>query len=168
MSPRLPIWVSNVVFISFIFMACLYAVVSYENKKLKLAFAHLPSTYNAGFATVQEISRVKNRFPIVYQCNYVFALQDGSLAEASETIPYSIYKKLKLGDPIEIYRTDVSLFGRKIALSKIRENNETPPLVENLERFFRGGLAFFAVLVGLATLFRAWGLQFQTYLSLKK
>jgi hypothetical protein len=168
MSHRLPIWVSNTIFICFIFILSVYALLSFESQKLKQAYIKLPSPLNASFATIQEISRVKNRYPIVYQCHYVFSLQDGSLSEASETIPYKIYKKLKLGDPIEIYRKEILLFGRKIALSKISENDEVPPLIENLERFFRGGVAFFAILVGLSTLFRAWGLQFQTYLSQRK
>jgi len=149
-------------------MASMYAILSFENKKLKLAYIQLPSPLNSSFASIQEISRVKNRYPIIYQCHYVFSLQDGTLIEASETIPYSIYKKLKLGDPIEIYRKEVSVFGRKVALSKISENEEIPPLLENLERFFRGGISFFAIMVGISTLLRAWGLQFQTYLSQKK
>ncbi len=168
MSPRLPIWVSNTIFLCFVFMASTYAIVNFESNKLKLAYARLPSPYNTSFATIQEISRVKNRFPINYQCQYVFSLYDGTLAEASETIPYSIYKKLKLGDPVEIYRKEINLFGRKIALSKIRENEEVPPLIENLERFFQAGAIFFAVLAVLAILFRVLGLRFQTYLSQKK
>lgn len=168
MSPRLPIWVSNTIFLCFVFMACIYAVVNFESKKLKLAYEGLPSPYNTSFATIHEISRVKNRFPIIYQCQYVFSLYDGTLAEASETIPYTIYKKLKLGDPVEIYRKEVNLFGRRIALSKIRENEEVPPLIENLERFFQAGAIFFGLLAFLSLIFRVLGPRSQTYLSQKK
>jgi hypothetical protein len=165
MSHRLPIWVSNTILLCFTFISLVFVVVHFENAKLKREFSLLPKQTNAGFATIQEISRARNQYPIIYQCHYSFSLQDGSLAEASETIPYIIYKKLKLGDPIEIYRMETYLFGRKIALSKISENDEQPPLIENLERFFRGGVFFFAIISCLSILFRVLGSRFQTYRS---
>ena len=168
MSPRLPIWVSNTILVCFLFVSIVYTLIAYESKYLKQAYSELPNPYNSSFATIQEITKVKNSYPITYQCHYAFSLQNGILAESAETIPYSIYKKLKLGDPIEIYRKEITLFGRKIALSKIGDNNQTPPLIDNLERYFRGAVAFFAIMAGLAALFRVWGLQFQTYQSQKK
>ncbi|GBF51899.1 hypothetical protein LPTSP4_34370 [Leptospira ryugenii] len=126
---------------------------------------HLENLGNLSFAVVQEIGRVKNKFPIQYECHYSFSLKNGQLAESSEVIPYSIYRKLKLGDSIQIYRKEMTVFGRKIAVSKIKENDEVSTPLIHLERFFRGAVAYFAVLIGLATLFRAWGLQFRTYRS---
>ncbi|WP_246051961.1 hypothetical protein [Leptospira idonii] len=150
----------------------MYVLIYSEISKLRSEYKHLSDPGSASkyssFATIQEISRIKNSFPIIYQCHYSFALENGALMESSETIPYDIYKKLKLGDSIEISRKETSLFGRKIALSKIKANEETPPLIENLERFFRGALSVFTILAGLSLLFRAWGLQSRSYLSQQK
>jgi hypothetical protein len=168
MNARLPTWVSNSILVCLLIFLILFAVVSFENHNLREAYERLQSPSNFSFATIQEISRIKNRFPIVYQCHYTFAMPDGKLAESSETIPYSIYKKLKLGDPIQIYRMETLLFGRKTALSKIVENNEVPPLIDNLERFFRGGLLFFTFVGLFVFLFRVLGSRFQTYLFLQK
>ncbi|TGN14541.1 hypothetical protein [Leptospira ilyithenensis] len=168
MVSRIPIWVANTVLTSFLFFCIMFFVVSNENRKLHLAYNRLNDPHYANFATIQEIIRVKNKFPILYQCHYTFFLENGTLVESSESIPYEIYKKLKLGDSIQIASIETSFFGRKLALSKIKNNTETPPLLENLERFFRGGVALFAILSGLSLLFRAWGLKSRTYPSPQK
>ncbi len=165
MSKRIPIWVANTVFVSFVVVSILYVTVRTQNQKLKHEYKHLKIAENSSFGSIQELSRIKRQFPIAYECNYVFGLSTGNLFEATEKIPYSIYKKLKLGDSIEIFRKEVSIFGRTSAITTIKGNEETPPFLDNLERFFRIGLVYFLILTGLSLLFRAWGLLSQTYPS---
>lgn len=165
MSKRIPIWVANTVFVSFIVISLFYVVVRIENQKIKNEHISLISPQNQSFGSIQELSRIKNQFPIAYQCNYIFGLSDGNLFEATERIPYSIYKKLKLGDSIEIYRKEIRVFGRMTAISKAKGSLEIPPYLDNLERFFRIALTYFLLLTGLSILFRAWGLLSQTYPS---
>ncbi|PJZ44171.1 hypothetical protein EHQ30_11420 [Leptospira brenneri] len=168
MSPKISVWISNSVFISFIVISLLYSLVHFENSYLKSETLTLSTEKNRSFAIVQELSRVKNQFPIAYQCHYSFGLSNGSLYEITERIPYSIYKRLRLGDTIEVYKKEIRIFGRQTAISQIRGNEEPLPLLENLERYFLYGFIYLLALVGITSIFRVLGLLSRTYPSQQK
>ncbi|MCW7482925.1 hypothetical protein [Leptospira kanakyensis] len=168
MSPKISVWISNSVFISFIVISLLYSIVHFENSYLKSETLTLSTEKNRSFAIVQELSRVKNQFPIAYQCHYSFGLSNGSLYEITERIPYSIYKRLRLGDTIEVYKKEIRIFGKQTAISQIRGNDESLPLLENLERYFLYGFVYLLVLVGVTLLTRVLGLLSRIYPSKQK
>lgn len=168
MSPRIPIWIANSVFVSFLVISLFYSLVHFENNYLKSETATLNEEKNRSFAIVQELSRVKNQFPIAYQCHYSFGLSNGSLYEITERIPYSIYKRLRLGDTIEVYKREIGIFGKQTAISRIKGNEEPLPLLENLEKYFQYGFVYLLVLVGLTVIFRVWGLLSRIYPSQQK
>ncbi|MCG6142340.1 hypothetical protein [Leptospira mtsangambouensis] len=168
MSPRISVWISNSVFVSFAVIALFYSLVYLENSQLQSATKTLNEERNRSFAIVQELSRVKNQFPIAYQCHYSFGLSNGSLYEITERIPYSIYKRLRLGDTIEVYKKEIKIFGKQTAISRIKGNEESLPLLENLERYFQYGFVYLLVLVGVTFLIRVLGLLSQTYPSQQK
>ncbi|TGK82810.1 hypothetical protein EHQ23_16090 [Leptospira bourretii] len=168
MSPRISVWISNSVFVSFAVIALFYSLVHFENAHLQLETKTLNEERNRSFAIVQELSRVKNQFPIAYQCHYTFGLSNGSLYEITERIPYSIYKRLRLGDTIEVYKKEIRIFGKQTAISRIKGNEEPLPLLENLERYFQYGFVYLLVLVGVTFLIRVLGLLSQTYPSQQK
>ncbi|TGM77617.1 hypothetical protein EHR01_08385 [Leptospira mtsangambouensis] len=168
MSPRISVWISNSVFVSFAVIALFYSLVHFENSHLQFETKTLNEERNRSFAIVQELSRVKNQFPIAYQCHYSFGLSNGSLYEITERIPYSIYKRLRLGDTIEVYKKEIRIFGKQTAISQIKGNEEPLPLLENLERYFQYGFVYLLVLVGVTSLFRVLGLLSQTYPSQQK
>ncbi|MCG6146241.1 hypothetical protein [Leptospira bandrabouensis] len=168
MSPRVSVWITNAIFLSFIVVSLFYSLVYFENQNLIIETANLNEERNRSFAIVQELSRVKNQFPIAYQCHYSFGLSNGSLHEITERIPYSIYKKLRLGDTIQVYKKEIRTFGKLTAISRIKGNEEPLPLLENLERYFRYGFIYLLVLVGVTLVIRALGLLSQTYPSQQK
>ncbi|MBM9547487.1 hypothetical protein JWG40_10710 [Leptospira sp. 201903074] len=168
MSPRIPVWIANSVFVSFIVISLFYSLVYFENSYLKSQTTTLNEEKNRSFAIVQELSRVKNQFPIAYQCHYSFGLSNGSLFEITERIPYSIYKKLRLGDTIEVYKREIRIFGKQTAISRIKGNEEPLPLLENLERYFQYGFIYLLVLVVLTLVIRVLGLLSRTYPSQQK
>ncbi|TGK86382.1 hypothetical protein EHQ31_08065 [Leptospira montravelensis] len=168
MSPRVSVWITNAVFLSFIVVSLFYSLVHFENQNLKTETANLNEEKNRSFAIVQELSRVKNQFPIAYQCHYSFGLSNGSLHEITERIPYSIYKKLRLGDTIQVYKKEIRIFGKQTAISRIKGNEEPLPLLENLERYFQYGFIYLLVLVGFTFIVRVLGLLSQTYPSRQK
>ncbi|MGE8722888.1 hypothetical protein ACO2KH_17135 [Leptospira terpstrae] len=168
MSPRIPVWIANSVFVSFLVISLFYSLVHFENNYLKSETATLNEEKNRSFAIVQELSRVKNQFPIAYQCHYSFGLSNGSLYENTERIPYSIYKRLRLGDTIEVYKREIGIFGKQTAISRIKGNEEPLPLLENLEKYFQYGFIYLLVLVGLTVIFRVWGLLSRIYPSQQK
>ncbi|PJZ83351.1 hypothetical protein [Leptospira harrisiae] len=168
MSPRISVWIANSVFVSFAVITLFYSLVHFENSKLQSETKTLNEEKNRSFAIVQELSRVKNQFPIAYQCHYSFGLSNGSLFEITERIPYSIYKRLRLGDTIEVYKREIKIFGKQTAISQIKGNEEPLPLLENLERYFQYGFIYLLVLVGVTFFFRVLGLLSQTYPSQQK
>ncbi|TGK83074.1 hypothetical protein EHQ24_07110 [Leptospira noumeaensis] len=168
MSPKISVWISNSVFISFIVISLFYSLVHFENSYLKSETQTLTTEKNRSFAIVQELSRVKNQFPIAYQCHYSFGLSNGSLFEITERIPYSIYKRLRLGDTIEVYKKEIRIFGKQTAISQIRGNEEPLPLLENLERYFLYGFIYLLVLAGVSLPIRVLGLLSRTYPSQQK
>lgn len=168
MSPRISVWITNSVFVSFIVISLFYSFVHFENRYLKFETASLNEERNRSFAIVQELSRVKNQFPIAYQCHYSFGLSNGSLFEITERIPYSIYKRLRLGDTIEVHKKEIKIFGKQTAISRIRGNEEPLPLLENLEKYFQYGFIYLLVLVGVTLIIRVLGLLSRTYPSLQK
>lgn len=168
MSPRIPVWIANSVLVSFLVISLFYSLVHFENNYLKSETATLNEEKNRSFAIVQELSRVKNQFPIAYQCHYSFGLSNGSLYEITERIPYSIYKRLRLGDTIEVYKREIGIFGKQTAISRIKGNEEPLPLLENLEKYFQYGFVYLLVLVGLTVIFRVWGLLSRIYPSQQK
>lgn len=168
MSPRISVWISNSVFVSFLVISILYSLIHLENKSLQKESSSLINEKNRSFARVQELSRVKNQFPIAYQCHYNFGLSDGSLFESTERIPYSIYKKLRLGDSIEIYKKELMILGKQTAISRILGNDEPLPLLENLEKYFRYSFYYFFVLTIFLFFLRVSEWLFQTYPSQNK
>lgn len=168
MAPRIPVWIANSVLVSFLVISLFYSLVHFENNYLKSETATLNEEKNRSFAIVQELSRVKNQFPIAYQCHYSFGLSNGSLYEITERIPYSIYKRLRLGDTIEVYKREIGIFGKQTAISRIKGNEEPLPLLENLEKYFQYGFVYLLVLVGLTVIFRVWGLLSRIYPSQQK
>ncbi|TGL88289.1 hypothetical protein EHQ68_10730 [Leptospira congkakensis] len=168
MSPRISVWIANSVFLSFIVISLFYSLVHFQNSYLKSETTTLIGERNRSFAIVQELSRVKNQFPIAYQCHYSFGLSNGSLYEVTERIPYSIYKRLRLGDTIEVYKKEVKIFGKQTAISQIRGNAEPLPLLENLERYFLYGFIYLLVLVAVTLLIRVLELLSRIYPSQQK
>ncbi|TGM77852.1 hypothetical protein EHQ99_16055 [Leptospira bouyouniensis] len=168
MTPRISIWISNSVLISFLVVSILYSIVHVENKSLRNESSSLIEEKNRSFARVQELSRVKNEFPIAYQCHYNFGLSDGSLFESTEKIPYSIYKRLRLGDSIEIYKKELRILGKQTAISRIMGNDEPLPLLENLEKYFKYSFYYFLALTTVLFSIRVLGWLFRTYPSQKK
>ncbi|TGM32035.1 hypothetical protein EHQ91_17110 [Leptospira biflexa] len=168
MSPRISVWISNSVFISFFAVSILYSLVYFENNSLREESSSLIDEKNRSFARVQELSRIKNQFPIAYQCHYNFGLSDGSLFESTEKIPYSIYKRLRLGDTIEIYKKELRSLGKQTAISRIMGNEEPLPLLENLEKYFKYSFYYFFALTSVLLTIRVSGWLFRIYPSQKK
>ncbi|PJZ36227.1 hypothetical protein EHQ96_02110 [Leptospira levettii] len=168
MTPRISVWISNSVFVSFFVISIFYSLIYYENSFLKEESTSLINEKNRSFARVQELSRIKNQFPIAYQCHYNFGLSDGSLYESTERIPYSIYKRLRLGDSIEIYKKELRILGKPTAISRIMGNEEPLPLLENLEKYFKFSFYYFLALTAVFLTIRVSELLLRTYPSRKK
>ncbi|TGM79222.1 hypothetical protein EHR04_00480 [Leptospira levettii] len=168
MTPRISVWISNSVFVSFFVISIFYSLIYYENSFLKKESTSLINEKNRSFARVQELSRIKNQFPIAYQCHYNFGLSDGSLYESTERIPYSIYKRLRLGDSIEIYKKELRILGKPTAISRIMGNEEPLPLLENLEKYFKFSFYYFLALTAVFLTIRVSELLLRTYPSRKK
>ncbi|TGL62499.1 hypothetical protein EHQ62_14360 [Leptospira jelokensis] len=168
MTPRTSVWISNSVFVSFLVLTLFYSLVHFENLSLREESTQLVDEKHRSFARVQELSRIKNQFPIAYQCHYSFGLSNGSLFESTEKIPYSIYKKLRLGDSIEIYKKEIWILGKKTAISRIMGNDEPLPLLENLEKYFQYSFYYFLALTVVFLTIRVSGWLFQIYPSQQK
>lgn len=168
MTPRISVWISNSVFVSFLVLSIFYSVVHFENLTLREESTKLVDESNRSFARVQELSRIKNQFPIAYQCHYSFGLSNGSLFESTEKIPYSIYKKLRLGDSIQIYKKEIWILGKRTAISRIMGNDEPLPLLENLEKYFKYSFFYFLVLTVVFLTLRVSGWLFRIYPSQQK
>ncbi len=125
----------------------LFAIVAFENSNLKSKFSTLEQGHNLGFGYVQELTKrpIKNTF--AYLVTYSFNSSTGVLFISNELIDYELYKKMRLGDSIEIYRKEVNILGQSSAISKIKSNSEAPPLLENL---------FLLCLVGEIVLLLSW------------
>lgn len=161
MNQKISNWVFNVTSWTLLVWTILFALVAIENSNLKRQFSKLEHFQNLGFGYVQELTKRPTKSTFLYLVTYSFNSNSGLLFVSNELINYDLYKKMRLGDSIEIYRQEAKVFGQSSAISKIKSNEETPPLLENL---------YLLCLVGEIVLLLSWvgSLSFKAWVQLRQ
>lgn len=110
----------------------LFSLVFIENQSLSEKFSKLEQSKNLSFGYVQELTKRPIKGTFAYLVTYSFNSSSGKQFVSNELIDYDLYKKMRLGDSIQIFQLETKLFGKSSSLSKIKGNSEPPPHLENL------------------------------------
>jgi len=136
----------------------LWVLVSKEESLLEKEYAEILSPSNQSFGYIQELSKKSSKNDLIFELTYVFKGASGTSYNALESIPFDMYKKLKLGDSLMIYRREIAVFGKVVGISRIPGNPNPPPLLSTTLLFLQSGmktLTLLCVMLGVATVWES-------------
>ncbi|MDV6236413.1 hypothetical protein CH379_012325 [Leptospira ellisii] len=133
-----------------------YLRISSENRHLDEVYHRLREPGETVFGTLTESVRVEKSGRRAYVVSYRVPDETGKLHEITEQVDENLYRRLRVGDSIEVRRRTFETFGKIRVLARIKKNSLFVNDFDFMETFSLTGLCFSGILILIGSYYRVF------------